>query len=305
MHRRFITSLSVLVVLAVAAIAVGGAAADDHDGKRHEKHHSKLHENKASTASITSTGTTLEVRKVLVPASDTGRFNLIVRKTRSDLIKQTTNVGNGGSTGRFAAPSGQLLTVEEKAAGSTKLSDYTTTLECHTGTGPTGPTVASSSRTGATLTLSPHTDYTCSFTNTRKTSTTTTGSTTTSTTTTTGSSLGSTIEVRKVLVPAADAGRFNLIVRILRGTLIHKTTMVGNGGTTGRFSVPSGPVLNVEENAAVGTSLANYTSKVDCKVSSGPHAGTAFPTKTGHAIQFVAQPGDNYTCTFTNTRTSH
>jgi hypothetical protein len=231
---------------------------------------------------------------------------LIVRKTRSDLIKQTSNVGDGGSTGRFAAPSGQLLTVEEAAAGSTKLSDYTTTVACHTGTGPTGPTVASSSRTGVTLTLSPNTDYTCTFTNTRKASTTTTGSTTTSTTTTTTDpSMGGTLEVRKILVPATDTGRFNLITRYLRGALINKTITVGNGGTTGRFSIPSGRTLNIEETASPGTSLANYTSKVDCKVSSGPDTGRIFPTQTGHAIQLVAQPGDDYTCTFTNTRTSN
>jgi hypothetical protein len=306
MYRRLMTGLSVVVILAVAAIAVGGAAADEHNGKRHDRHNVKRHggEKKQAKDSTPSAGATLEVRKILVPASDSGRFNLLVRKTGGELIKQASNVGDGGSTGRFAAPSGQLLTVEETAVGSTKLSDYTTTVECHSGTGPIGSIVASSSRTGVTLTLNPQTDYTCSFTNTRKASTTTTGSTSTSTTTTTDSSAGATLEVRKILAPATDPGRFNLITRYLRGALINKTSTVGNGGTSGRFSIPSGRTLNIEETARPGTTLTSYTSKVDCKVSGGPDNGKTLPTQVGHAIQLVAQPGDDYTCTFTNTRTS-
>ena len=156
MNTRRVLSAALFAVLASAVLATAALA--------------------GSAAGHTGSAT-IEVRKVLSPANDAGRFNLLVRKTRSTLLKQTSNIGNGGSTGRFTIPSGQLLTVEETAAGGTKLANYKTMVECHTGTGPTGPTVATRNGTGVTLTPNAGMDYTCTFTNTR------TGTTTTPTTT--------------------------------------------------------------------------------------------------------------------------
>jgi len=113
---------------------------------------------------------------------------------------------------------------------------------------------------------------------------------------------GASLELRKVVVPAADSGRFNLIARYLRGALISRTADAGNGSSSGRFAIPTGHVLNIEETAGTNTSLSNYTSMVACQVVSGSDKGTVYPIVSGHAVQLTAKPGDGYTCTFTNAR---
>jgi hypothetical protein len=49
---------------------------------------------------------------------------------------------------------------------------------------------------------------------------------------------------------------------------------------------------------------SNYTSVLDCYVSSGPDAGHHYITH-GTGWVFTATAGDKYTCTFTNTRGSN
>jgi hypothetical protein len=112
----------------------------------------------------------------------------------------------------------------------------------------------------------------------------------------------SSLEVRKVLAPASDPGRFTLITRYSFGALIEQTPNAGNGTTTGRFDIPAGRVLTVEEKAGANTKLSDYTSRLDCRIVSGPDMGQVFPTVNGTATKFIAKPGDGYTCTFTNTR---
>lgn len=62
--------------------------------------------------------TTLTVTKVLVPAADTGTFDLLV-----DGVVQAAGVGNGGTTGALVVAPG-TYTVSEQGAGLTLLTDY-------------------------------------------------------------------------------------------------------------------------------------------------------------------------------------
>ena len=119
-----------------------------------------------------------------------------------------------------------------------------------------------------------------------------------------GATPGATIEVRKVLVPADDPGTFNLLVRHTAGALITEAFDVSNGGHTARVPVPTGQNLTVEETSGSNGSRSNYTPTIDCFVQSGPDAGYHFPLANWYGEVIVAQPGDNYTCVITNTRTS-
>ena len=109
------------------------------------------------------------------------------------------------------------------------------------------------------------------------------------------------IEVRKVLSPSSDPGKFNLIVRHTAGALVTEAANVGNGGHTSRVTITAGQQYTVEELAGTNSSLSNYTSSLDCFVSSGPDAGKHY-TVAGTGWVFIATAGDKYTCTFTNTR---
>ena len=92
----------------------------------------------------------------------------------------------------------------------------------------------------------------------------------------------------KDLVPAADAGKFDLRIN----TTTHADD-VGDGGDTGFKSVSPGSVT-VDELAGTGTSLGNYVSSVECNSGKGSANGTSHTFSVGF--------GDQVTCTITNTR---
>jgi hypothetical protein len=99
-----------------------------------------------------------------------------------------------------------------------------------------------------------------------------------------------TIKVTKVLAPATDAGKFNLLVD---GQA--KATNVGDGGTTGVQTVLPG-THTVGESAGTATNLANYDSTTSCV----DKAHAAKPADTDGSVQ-VAK-GDQWECVITNTR---
>lgn len=92
---------------------------------------------------------TLTVIKKLVPANDTGKFNLTI-----DGVVNATNVGHNGTTGAVTVNTGQH-TVGETAGTNTNLTDYDTTGTCTNGTYPNAVVVADQNTT-------------CTITNTRK-----------------------------------------------------------------------------------------------------------------------------------------
>jgi uncharacterized repeat protein (TIGR01451 family) len=98
-----------------------------------------------------------------------------------------------------------------------------------------------------------------------------------------------TIEVRKVTVPANDPGRFTLLVNNA------PVATGGHGTTSGHLAIGTGEAT-VHETAATGTDLGDYTSKVECT------NGTKTVTVPGTKLDGEIAKGDSVVCTFTNTR---
>jgi plastocyanin len=95
------------------------------------------------------------------------------------------------------------------------------------------------------------------------------------------------ITVIKKLVPASDAGRFDLKVD---GATVKAAAGDGGSGST---YVTAG-AHRVTETGAGGTDLANYSASTDCKTTS--------KTKTYGPDWVHVKSGDEVTCTITNTR---
>lgn len=95
------------------------------------------------------------------------------------------------------------------------------------------------------------------------------------------------VRVVKDLYPAADPGRFDLLVNG-----IVRATGVGDGGTTGFISVSTGETT-VAEEASTGTDLGDYASRIDC--DSGEMT-------SGTSLTLTLDWGDEVTCTVTNSR---
>ena len=100
-----------------------------------------------------------------------------------------------------------------------------------------------------------------------------------------------TLTVRIGTVPAADAGRFDLLID---GVVL--AAGVGDGGGTSAQPVAAGTLV-VSEAAAAGTSLAAYSTTVTCVDESGVLVAPVPLTTT--AVPVVA--GRNIVCTFVNT----
>ena len=173
------------------------------------------------------TGTIKVVKKVVAPAGDTGKFNLLV-----DGAAKATNVGDGGTTGDVSVTTGSH-TVGESAGTATSLADYDASTSCVDSAHPAKP-----ADTDGSVQVDKGDTWVCTITNTRKTGT---------------------IKVTKALSPATDAGRFNLLID---GAA--KATDVGDGGTTGAVAVTLG-THTVAEAAGTATDLAKYTSTLVCK----------------------------------------
>lgn len=97
------------------------------------------------------------------------------------------------------------------------------------------------------------------------------------------------ITVVKQLVPSNNPGKFNLLIDNMQ-----KASNVTNGGTTGSVKVEAG-THSVAESAGTSTSLSDYTSAWLCS------NGQANTQNTGTTASVVVKPGENWTCTFTNT----
>lgn len=110
-----------------------------------------LGETKTCTITNDDIAPTLTVNKIVVPAQDSGLFNLQID---GNTAGTGSNVGNGGTTGAVAVSSG-AHTVSEVAGTSTNLSDYTAVI--------TGDCAADGS-----ITLDLAENGVCTITNTKK-----------------------------------------------------------------------------------------------------------------------------------------
>jgi hypothetical protein len=98
---------------------------------------------------------TIKVTKSLVPASDSGKFNLLI-----DGATNAANVGDGGTTGVVTVPAG-THTVGEAAGTGTDLANYTSSLSCTN-------TKGGATDTDGTLDVAAGDAWECLITNTRK-----------------------------------------------------------------------------------------------------------------------------------------
>jgi hypothetical protein len=215
----------------------------------------------------TYAGGSLRVVKTLSPATDPGKFNLQI-----DGTTQAADVGDGGNTGQQTVVPG-TRTVGETAGTATSLTDYTSSIVCKANDGA-GSTVASGSGSGPLdVPVSSGDQIACTITNTR-----------------TGQ-----LRVIKSLSPASDPGKFNL--QIDGAT---QAANVGDGGNTGLQALNPG-AHTVGETAGAATSLADYTSSIDCKGGDGAGATVASGSGSG-PLDVPVGSGDQIACTITNVR---
>jgi uncharacterized repeat protein (TIGR01451 family) len=100
-----------------------------------------------------------------------------------------------------------------------------------------------------------------------------------------------TLEVRKAVLPATDAGRFNLLID---GQVF--AANIQNGGTTGAQLVATG-IHTIAESAGAQTMLDDYQRGLRC-VETG--SGSVWTPDASGRVNVNA--GDNIVCTFTNIR---
>jgi uncharacterized repeat protein (TIGR01451 family) len=184
---------------------------------------------------------TLQLVKSLAPASDAGRFDLLV-----DAAVRKAAAGNGDKTDVLRVATGSYV-VSEAAANGSSLDDYVSSLSCvdtadhDRDVTPVGATVA-----GAQISVSPGSAIRCTFTNQRRPK----------------------IEVVKALSPTDDPGQFSL-------TLDGNVKATGGHGTaTGAMTTSLGQ--HTVGEAAAGTPLENYTATTAC-VRRGTKTAVATP----------------------------
>ena len=213
------------------------------------------------------------------------KVDLFIKQGGSAITGGTKlNAEDGQGTGEVTVPTGSFDLSETQVAG-TPLSDYTTAVACidqANGDAVVSLTgVGADNRTG-TVAVGGDQDIKCTFTNTRK--------------------RGS-IELRKTLVPSADAGRFNLLIKQGAGgagSSVDTELNAGDGGTTGANAVNTGTYNVAESGGTIPvTSLSDY-------VVTGP---VCVDTANGNAAVTVNGSGDLtvganqvVVCTITNTR---
>jgi uncharacterized repeat protein (TIGR01451 family) len=152
------------------------------------------------------------------------------------------------------------VTVGELAGAGASLANYDSSVSCDSGKG-------GASGTSHAFTANFGEQITCTITNQRKPE----------------------VKVIKVIEPASDSGKFNLLIN---GNV--ELANAGNGGDTGYRNVAVG-AATVGETAGIGTSLGNYNSKVECDSGKGS-------TNPGTSHAFTVAYGDRVICTITNTR---
>ncbi len=107
----------------------------------------------------------LEVRKVLRPAYNPGRFNLLI-----DSNIKASAVGDGGTTGEQIVNAGQH-SVSETTATNTNLGDYNTSITCRDANGTGMVVAAQANNSPLALTVPDGSDIVCTITNERQTGT--------------------------------------------------------------------------------------------------------------------------------------
>ncbi len=194
-------------------------------------------------------------------------------------IDQTTkpNAGDNAELGPITVEGNSSPTIGEEFTAGIDPANYATSFECVNGIG------LSADGLQRTVTVPAGKDVVCTITNRRK---------------------SGTIEIVKNLLPASDSGRFDLL---LDGAV--KKADVGDQGTTGAITVPTGDYTVAEQAANVDTKLSDYVTATVCLpanqevllsklrlLANNPDAQTAGTTTT------TVSDGENVVCTITNKR---
>jgi uncharacterized repeat protein (TIGR01451 family) len=216
----------------------------------------------------------LTVIKHLIPASDSGRFNLLVSGTTT---AEKTNAGDGDRLSLTHIPFGPY-DVTESAVAPTNLANYDITTVCTDGDG--GATVAEN-LSGPSVSFALNrtdNDVVCIIQNRRT------------------SVPVAHLTVVKNLVPSGDAGAFDLLI----GGDVWAPA-VGDGGSTGRLAFGLGKYI-VTERGADGTDLADFSISTKCVDKA--HGGRTVATNAhGPSVSVkLKRASDDIVCTITNTR---
>ena len=199
----------------------------------------------------------LTVEKQLVPDTDPGLFDLKIGD------ETVVTDGGDGATASRTLPTGDY-DVSELAGTGTSLAKYDSKVVCDNGQS------ADPGTSLADVHVTENSDITCVFTNTRR----------------TGS-----ITVVKDLIPATDAGRFDLKVD---ATVVKAAAGDGDSGST---DVAPGD-YTVSEDGANGTDLTKYDKSIACTTN-----GQASESGDGASLGGVSvDSNDTVVCTITNTR---
>ncbi len=103
------------------------------------------------------------------------------------------------------------------------------------------------------------------------------------------------LEVRHVLSPSYNPGRFNLLID---GSV--KASPVGDGGTTGEQIVPAGQ-HSVSVTTIPNTSLADYNTSVECRDANG--TGSVVASQANNSpLSLMVPDGSDIVCTITDER---
>jgi len=173
---------------------------------------------------------TLTVKESLQPASDAGRFSLLVDST----VVKAAAVDGGAGTSPGAAGTHRI---GEVAVNGTNLSDYASSVACTRN----GAADVSASGTSVLVSVAFGDVETCTFTNVRR----------------------ATVTLRKSLSPAGDPGRFTL-----KAGSKAVAAAVGDGGSGSVLLDPGS--FKLGEKAASGPGLAAYASSIACRLNGSP-----------------------------------
>jgi hypothetical protein len=207
---------------------------------------------------------TVRVAKALVPASDPGRFDLLV-----DGRVVAADVGGGGGSGPVGTPR-DAVTVSERAIGGGTLGSYASAVVCRDAA--SGEVLTRAEGSEATVRLDRRRDVACTIANAR----------------------APAVVLKKALMPEGDAGAFDLLVN---GEVV--VPRAGDDALAGPTVVPVGPVT-VAERPAAGTDPDDYGSAVLCRDRGG--LGEVVAGERGTSATFVAQPGTIVGCVLLNVR---
>lgn len=207
---------------------------------------------------------TIRVRKVLLPATAPGHFNLQIKDSNGNVVPggSLANAGNNGTLGPVTLPPG-IYTVSEASGFYTVGTDYTSAIS-GAGCDPQGHvTVTANSGT-----------ITCTITNTLNPS--------------------GAITVMKVTVPANDPGRFTLQITSSYPQLLANFLNAHAPAQMGPVSLPSGSTYTISEIAGTGTNLANYTQTIN---GAGCTNGVVNLTPGASIVCTITNTNTNATCT--------